>query len=100
MANIWKYISAFLAGALAVSIGILMLFLKYVKPVINTDTYVNTLEQSIGKLKQKGKGNSSDITPTIILPVNGKSEVIVKEEEKKERKPFLGIRLFKKKNNN
>jgi cell division protein FtsL len=84
--NIWKYITAFLSGALVLAIYAL----KIAKPVINTDNYIESLDQNIKKLKQSGENNTQDV----ILDALQAEKT---EQKKKERKPFLGIRLRKKK---
>jgi secreted protein with Ig-like and vWFA domain len=59
---IWKYISIFLTGALVVLLAITVFLLKNVKPVINTDSYVASIQQSIDKLKIKGDGNTTPVS--------------------------------------
>lgn len=48
---------AFLSGALLVAIAFAIYLLKNVKPIVNAEQYVAHLEQKVGKIKQKGKGN-------------------------------------------
>ena len=93
----WPYISAFLAGAAVVAIGIALYAIKQAKPLVNADNYIGTLEQAINKLKQKGEGNVQEYTYRFHQAGETCSETC--ESEKKERKPFLGIRLGKKKKN-
>lgn len=88
MNHIKSYIIAFLSGALIVSIGVLIYLLKHSKPVINADTFIESLEQEIGKIKQNGQGGSQTITPTINLPET-------QEKEAKKKRKFL---IFKRKN--
>jgi len=82
MVRIKEWIIAFLSGALLVSISILIYLLKTSKPIINTDSYIESLEQSVKKLKQSGENNNQNIKGSIDL------------SEPKQRK-FLGI--FKRK---
>jgi len=53
--------SYFYFGALLVS----LYALNKVKPQIITDNYIESIEQSIKKLKQSGTNNEMDLTPTI-----------------------------------
>lgn len=80
MNKIWPYIASFLAGALIVALWAL----KNIKPVINTDSYIESVEQSVKKLKQSGTNNTQDIKGSIDLT------------EEPKRKKLLGI--FKRKN--
>lgn len=80
MNKIWPYIASFLAGALLVALWAL----KNVKPIINTDSYVESIEQSVKKLKQSGTNNNQDIKGSIDLT------------DEPKRKKLLGI--FKRKN--
>lgn len=82
--RIKDYIIAFLIGALVVALGVTSYLLKNAKPVINTDSYVESLEQSIKKLKQSGQNNTQDVKGEIDM-----SSTPVK------KKRFLGI--FKRK---
>jgi len=58
--------------------------LNAIKPTIVSDTYIESLEQSVKKLKQSGENNNQDI----------KSSLDLTSEPKQKR--FLGI--FKRKN--
>lgn len=82
MNKIWPYIASFLAGGLLVALWAL----KNIKPVINTDSYIESVEQSVKKLKQSGENNTQDIKGSIDLT----------EEPKPKHKKLLGI--FKRKN--
>lgn len=77
MSKIWPYIASFLAGALIVALWAL----KNIKPVINTDSYIESVEQSVKKLKQSGTNNNQDI----------RSSIDLSEDPKPKRKKFLGI---------
>jgi len=80
MSKIWPYIAAFLLGGLIVS----LYALNRLKPSIIADNYIESVEQSIKKLKQSGENNNQDIKGSIDLASEPK------------RKKFLGI--FKRKN--
>lgn len=54
--KVWPYIVAFLTGCLVVLLGIVSYLLKNVKPIINADSYIEAVNQSIRKLKQSGDG--------------------------------------------
>jgi len=87
MNKILGYISTFLAGVAIVALGLALYAIKQAKPIINAENYIQSLEQAIKKLKQSGKGNTQDV----VFDVKQAEEV-----DKKEKKPFLGIRLKKK----
>jgi len=62
MNKFWSYISAFLAGALVVClIGIRYILKNSNQPIVNIDTLIEEVNQSIKKLKQDGIGNVQDI---------------------------------------
>lgn len=84
MNKIWQYISAFLSGSLVIALIIISYLLKNIKPIINTDSYIESVEQSVKKLKQSGTNNSQDIKGSIDLT------------EEPKRKKLLGV--FKRKN--
>jgi hypothetical protein len=77
MSKIWPYIASFLAGALIVALWAL----KNVKPIINTDSYIESVEQSVKKLKQSGTNNTQDV----------RGEIDLSRAENTKRKKFLGI---------
>lgn len=81
MAKIWPYIASFLLGGLLVS----LYTLNKLKPNIITDSYIESVEQSVKKLKQSGENNSQDIKGSLDLT-----------NEPKKKKKLLGI--FKRKN--
>ena len=58
--NIWKYLAIFFAGVIAA----LVYAMKHMRPVETTNvtagTYVASQEQKIGKMKQRGDGNTQD----------------------------------------
>lgn len=82
--KIKSYAIAFLSGSVLV-LSILALFLlKNVKPVINADSYIESLSNSIKKLKVDGNSNDVDTSLT-----NGIESI--ETEQPKKRKKFLGI---------
>lgn len=87
MNKIWGYLSAFLAGVAIAALWLALYAIKHGKPIINADNYIESLEQAIKKLKQSGEGNTQDII----------FDVKQTDEKKKNKKPFLGIRLKKNK---
>ncbi len=58
MAKIKNYLLAFLSGAVLVLLWIVIYLLKNAKPVINAEQYIDQMEQRVGKIKQRGEGNS------------------------------------------
>jgi site-specific DNA-adenine methylase len=80
--NIWKYISTFLGGVSLAFALAFMLALKKIN-VTNADTVIESLEQSIKKLKQDGQGNVSDMAQSVVVP---ESEQKMKKELRKEKR--------------
>jgi hypothetical protein len=77
-----KYIIAFLTGvALSLALAFI-LALKRIN-VTNAETVIESLEQSIKKLKQDGQGNSTDLSQNVTIP---KSEEKTKKELRKEKR--------------
>ena len=64
---------------------IAVFLLKNVKPVINADSYIEKLENSIKKLKVNGDSNDVDTVLSTAI------ESTIKTEQPKKRKKFLGI---------
>lgn len=82
--KIKSYAIAFLSGSVLV-LSILALFLlKNVKPVINADSYIESLSNSIKKLKVDG--NSNDVDTSLTNEIES-----IETEQPKKRKKFLGI---------
>ena len=82
--KIKSYAIAFLSGSVLV-LSILALFLlKNVKPVINADSYIESLSNSIKKLKVDG--NSNDVDTSLTTGIE-----FIETEQPKKRKKFLGI---------
>ena len=82
--KIKSYAIAFLSGTVLV-LSILTLFLlKNVKPVINADSYIESLSNSIKKLKVDG--NSNDVDTSLTTGIES-----IETEQPKKRKKFLGI---------
>jgi len=63
--NIWKYLAFFFAGIAAGIIAAIKLIEKPSVLNVDTDTFVAEQNQKIGKIKQRGEGNSLD---TNLLP--------------------------------
>ena len=81
--KIKSYAIAFLSGSVLV-LSILALFLlKNVKPVINADSYIESLSNSIKKLKVDGNSNDVD---TVLS-----TSIISETEQPEKKKKFLGI---------
>ena len=59
--NIWKYLAFLFAGIIAGIIAAIKLIEKPTVLNVNADTFVAEQTQKIGKIKQKGEGNSQDI---------------------------------------
>lgn len=88
--KIWPYIVAFLSGCTVVLLGACIYLLRNSKPVIQADTFIETMEQTIRKLKQSGDGNSATVTPTIEVKENKPPDSLVELiRQRKERKAIL-----------
>ena len=84
--KIKSYAIAFLSGSVLV-LSILALFLlKNVKPVINADSYIESLSNSIKKLKVDGNSNDVDTSLTTKITTSEESTEPIKKKKK-----FLGI---------
>ena len=80
-----SYLIAFLTGAVLVLAIITLFLLKNVKPVINADSYIESLSNSIKKLKVNGESNTVDtVLSTSITPEP-------EPPEPKKKKKFLFI---------
>ena len=78
-----SYAIAFLLGAIVVLAPLAVWLIKNVKPTINTDSYIEKLENSIKKLKVNGDSNDVDtVLSTAIESI---------ETEQPKKKKFLGI---------
>ena len=89
--RIWTYLVAFLSGCTVVLLGMVIYLLRNSKPVINADTFIESMEQTIRKLKQSGDGNTATVTPTIeIKPPDSLVEWI------KQRRANKAVIKFKK----
>lgn len=63
--NIWKYIAVFFAGIITALVYSIRQF--HDQTIINADTFIASQQQRVGKLKQRGEGNSQDVSQ---LPAN------------------------------
>ena len=85
-----KYIIAFLTGVALSFFLAFFLALKKIN-VTNADTVIESLEQSIKKLKQDGQGNISDMTNTVNSPDSEtKSKKELRKEKRAEKKAQRG----------
>ena len=58
--NSWKYIAVFFAGIITALVYSFRQF--HDQTIINADTFIASQQQKIGKLKQRGEGNSQDVS--------------------------------------
>lgn len=83
MKTLTKYLLPLLTGFL---LGIIFM-LKRIKPVINADTYIESMEQRVNKLKQKGTNNEQTTKGSInIEPGRGEGEALSNREERKAKR--------------
>ena len=81
--KIKSYAIAFLSGMVLILAIIAVFLLKNVKPVINADSYIESLSNSIKKLKVNG--NSNDVDTVLSTAIESETE------QQTKRKKFLGI---------
>ena len=82
--KIKSYLIAFLSGMVLILAIIAVFLLKNVKPVINADSYIESLSNSIKKLKVNGDSNDVD---TVLSTEIESTET----EQPKKKKKFLFI---------
>lgn len=75
-------IIAFLSGLSVALLGFCVLLLKHAKPVINTDQYIEGIEQKVNKIKQRGEGNNQQVS--LDTDISPKEERKQKREERKQ----------------
>ena len=81
--KIWKYLAVFLAGVITALVYSIRQF--HDQTIINADTFIASQEQKIGKLKQRGEGNSQDASQLPLIP-NRKEKRIARRNSKRELK--------------
>lgn len=84
--NIWKYLALLAFGAIAGIIAGIKLIGKPSVSIINAENYIAEQFQKVGKLKQRGEGNSQQID---LEPVNrgissGRQKRISKRKARRE----------------
>ena len=82
--KIKSYAIAFLSGMVLILAIIAVFLLKNVKPVINADSYIESLSNSIKKLKVNG--NSNDVDTVLSTAIES-----AETEQPKKKKKFLFI---------
>jgi len=66
--NIWKYLALLFAGIIAGMVAAIKLIEKPTVLNVAADTFVAQQTQQIGKLKQRGEGNSQELSQTPEVP--------------------------------
>ena len=79
-----SYAIAFLSGVVLILAVLAVFLLKNVKPVINADSYIESLSNSIKKLKVNG--NDNDVDTVLSTAIES-----TKTEQPKKKKKFLFI---------
>ena len=82
--KIKSYAIAFLSGMVLILAILALFLLKNVKPIINADSYIESLSNSIKKLKVNGDSNDVD---TVLSTEIESTET----EQPKKKKKFLFI---------
>ena len=89
--NIWKYIALIFAGIIAGMVAAIKLVEKPSILNVNADSFIAEQTLKIGKLKQKGEGNSlSPVLPTrkekrLACRTRKRESRLMKETEKEEQ---------------
>ena len=81
--QIWKYLAVFFAGIITAMVYSIRQF--HDQTIINADTFIASQEQKIGKLKQRGDGNSQDASQLPLIS-NRKEKRIARRNSKRELK--------------
>lgn len=81
--QIWKYLAVFFAGVITAMVYSIRQF--HDQTIINTDTFIASQEQKIGKLKQRGEGNSQEASQLPLIP-DRKEKRIARRNSKRELK--------------
>ena len=81
--KIWQYLAVFLAGVITALVYSIRQF--HDQTIINADTFIASQEQKIGKLKQRGEGNSQDPSQLPLIPYK-KEKRIARGNSKRELK--------------
>ena len=81
--KIWQYLAVFLAGVITALVYSIRQF--HDQTIINADTFIASQEQKIGKLKQRGEGNSQDASQLPLIP-DRKEKRIARRNSKRELK--------------
>lgn len=71
--QIWKYLTVFFAGVITAMVYSIRQFHDHT--IINAETYIASQEQKIGKLKQRGEGNSQEAFIPSINPDRKKKRI-------------------------
>ena len=66
--NIWKYLALIFAGIVAGMVASIKLIEKPTVVNVEADTFIAQQTQQIGKLKQRGEGNSQDASQLPEVP--------------------------------
>lgn len=81
--KIWKYLTVFFAGVITALVYSIRKFQD--QTIINADTFIASQEQKIGKLKQRGEGNSQEAIPLPLIQ-DRKEKRIARRNSKRELK--------------
>jgi hypothetical protein len=79
--NCWKYIAVFFAGIIAAMVYSIRQF--HDQTIINADTFIASQQLKVGKLKQRGEGNSQDVSLPDTIPTR-KEKRIARRAAKRE----------------
>ena len=66
--NLWKYLAFLFAGIIAGMVAAIKLIEKPSILNVSAENFIAEQTQKIGKIKQKGEGNSQDISLPSVLP--------------------------------
>jgi hypothetical protein len=81
--NIWKYLAFLFAGIIAGMVAAIKLIERPGVQNVVADTYIAQQAQKIGKLKQRGEGNSQ-MTSMLAKPKTGKEKRLARRAVRRE----------------
>ncbi|MDP3643076.1 MAG: hypothetical protein Q8S54_07785 [Bacteroidota bacterium] len=83
ISNSWKYIAVFFAGVITALVYSFRQF--HDQTIINADTFIASQQQKVGKLKQRGEGNSQDVSLPDKIPSRKEKRMASREARREQR---------------
>lgn len=83
--NLWKYLAFLFAGIIAGIVAAIQLIEKPSILNVNADSFIAEQTQKIGKLKQRGEGNSQDASQLPVIPTRKEKRLARRETRRESR---------------